>query len=574
MLRSMLVVALLAAPGAVPAAHPGATVVPGPATVSPTVQSGPTSVVRRVQDTYVSNTGATDHSQGAFLHVGTPDGGTTRYRSFLQFEVSRLAGATIESAKLRLYNSYTGSCDGWWMYADPVASSWNQSTITWANQPGVNTAAGAGASAAFGIGNASGCPDHPDFTDPDASDGLYRLDVTKMVTGWVTGSLPNYGIRLYAGESDTKAYKDFCAMNPGAASTTDPCTIAYNTPTLEVTFNTGHPVVAVTDSSTKSVEFYDGADPSAWRSKGPITTWAADPYHSITDTALQPNGPWDGGVDARLRPAGHYGSGQVLVTADGNGFVGVIPYPALSGRKWAINVGVAGNIHGAELLPDGNVAVALSKTGRLQLYSAAQGQDWAHASHTPLADLPLTDVHQVLYDPEPASLWAIGATELVRYPYSGGTFGEPVRYPLPPQTTFTATTPAYGHDISFVRGDPDRLWVSANGGVTQFSKSGTATCAVTSTATKWPDPASPGVGTRWCGDFPHVQQINANRMAKCAGDDPATGKVLWTWPAPATGAPEWTTPSVTFVSSAGQVSGSGSATRQYYRARWLVPSYG
>jgi hypothetical protein len=257
----LLVLPLLAAmavPVSLTVRPAGATTVPpsldvGPAAVSPVVQSGPTSIVRRVQDTYVTNANTSDHSAGAFLHIGTTDTGATRYRSFLQFDVSRLAGATIESATLRLYNSYTGSCAGWWMYADPVAAAWNQSTITWSNQPGVNSAAGVSVAANFGIGNASaGCPDHPQFVDPQTADGIHRLDVTEMVKDWIAGTLPNYGLRLYAGESDSEAYKDFCSMNPGAPSTTDPCTIAYNAPTLEITYNTGHPVVAGTNTATNT----------------------------------------------------------------------------------------------------------------------------------------------------------------------------------------------------------------------------------------------------------------------------------------------------------------------------------
>jgi hypothetical protein len=564
---------------ALAAARAAATADTTAVSVPPTLQSGPYSIVHRVQDTYIDNVDTSDHSGGAFLHIGTPDGGTTKYRSFLQFDVSALAGATIQSATLRLYNSYTGSCSGWWMYAYPVTRSWSQSTITWANQPGVNTSPGYSAAADFGVGNtAAGCPDHPNFINPDASDGIHRLDVTGMVSGWVSGALPNHGLRLSAGELGTQAYKDFCSMNPDPPSTTNPCTIAYNTPTLEITYNTNDPVTAVVNGATKSVEFYDAANPSRWISTGPFQSWAPDAYHSITDTTLVPPGTWGGGVDVKLRPAGAYGGGRALVAADTNsGFVGVIPYPALSGRYWAINVGSpsVSSVHGAELLPDGNVAVALAVAGRVQVYSRAQGQNWAGSSHTPVADVALPGAHEVLYDPAANALWAIGGAELVEYPYTAGSgaLGTPVVYDLPPQTKVSPATPAYGHDVQPVYGDPGRLWIGANAGVTQFSKTGTASCAVAAMPTGWPDPASPGAGTRWCDDYQGAAFIDAHNLVKSIGDNPGSGQVAETWPDPAAGAPSWTTPEVTFFSTAGTVSGSSSATAQYYRARWMVAAY-
>ncbi|GLW27585.1 hypothetical protein Areg01_05260 [Actinoplanes regularis] len=541
-------------------------------TESPLVQSGPQNLVTRVQDTFISNVNNTDNSRGAFLHIGTPDNGTTKYRSLMQFDLSKLAGASIESASLRLYNSYTGSCDGWWMYATPITAKWNQTTVTWANQPAVSSNTSLQAAAKFGIGNANGCQDHPNFVDPSTSDGLNRLDVTAMVRAWVSGDLANNGIRLSAGESETKAYKDFCSMNPGTQAAAGPCSIAYHIPTLEIRFNSTRPVLATTNGGSKHIELYDGSDANAF-AKGPFQRWAPDTYHSITDSSLLAGGAFGGGVDVKLRPAGLYGSGQVMVVADNSsGFVGVIPYPALAGRKWAINVGGSGlsNIHGAELMPDGNVAVALARSGRLQVFTAAQGVNWT-AGTKPVVDVELPGAHQVLYDPAGPWLWAIGNTELVKYRYTAGTgaIEQDTAYPLPPQTTFSATTPAYGHDLNSVPGDPDRLWVTTNGGVVQFSKSATASCGVTGTATQWPDPASAEVGSRWCGDYPGVGSINANRLAKSVDTEPGSGRVAMIW----ADEPEGTSTKVTFVSGATQTTGSSGTGPSYYKARWLVAAY-
>ncbi|MBY8879929.1 DUF6528 family protein [Actinacidiphila acidipaludis] len=572
--------------------------------MAPLVQSGPRNIVKRVQDTYVSNTDPRDHSDGALLHIGTPDNGATRYRSFLQFDVSKLHGASIKSAKLRLYDAYTGSCAGWWMYVDPVASAWQQSTITWDNKPGVTP--GYQAAANFGIGHPD-CPDVPDKTDPDQSNGLYRIDVTSMVNAWAQGTMPNYGMQLSAGESDSKAYKDFCSMNPGASEYA--CSIAYYTPTLEVEFDSGSTALMSGDnygvpypggypSTSPALEFFDSSKPSVWPSSGPYQRWIPDDYHSVFDPALLGGTTFGGGTEFKVRPMGAYASTgglskQLLVIGDGNsGFVGVVPYPALSGYRWAINVGHAASLHGVELLPDGSVAVAEVGSNAVKVYTAAQGTPgnspsaWATPSDTE----SLPDAHQVLWDDTTGTLWAVGAdplhpdtqSVLVQYDYSAGKLTRRASYQLPAN----GTKSPWVHDIAPVYGNPDRFWVSANAGVVQFSKSGQSPCYNIS---RWPTVSELGPdAAHWCTDYPYESQVNRYSMVKATGNDPATGRVLTTcqqrdptvsdnchpqlpgsdpWLA-------WTSPDLDFVDSSGRTSYSWDESHAcHYRARWLVPSY-
>ncbi|GHF52870.1 DUF6528 family protein [Streptomyces griseosporeus] len=572
-----------------------------PQGLSPIVQSGPRNIITRVQDTYVSSTDARDHSAGAVLHIGTPDNGTTKYRSYLQFDVSKLRGASIKSAKLRLYDSYTGSCDGWWMYVDPVASSWNQSTLTWANKPGVT--AGYQASANFGIGHPN-CPDVPNRTDPDQSNGLRRIDVTSMVNAWAQGTLPNYGMQLSAGELDSKAYKDFCSMNPDSADYA--CNLAYFTPTLEVEFNAGATALMAGDNyaadyggypaTSPTLEFYDTTNPAVWAASGPYQRWLPDAYHAILDSSLVsgtstvPGGTFGGGTEFKLRPLGAYSSSgslssRLMVMGDGNsGFVGVIPFPALSGYRWAINVGHSVNLHGVELLPNGSVAVAEVGTASVRLYTAAQGAPGNSPSawQTPYDSEPLAGAHQVLWDDTMNSLWAIGDTQLVRYSLTAdGKLQKENSYALPKN----GTSPAYGHDIAPVYGDPDRLWVSANAGAVQFSKSGQSACYAGS---RWPTTAELGPdASHWCTDYPNESQVNRYSMVKSVGNDPATGRVATVCvqrdpnktdnchpPSGSDAWSGWTTPVIDFVDASGRNSYSWKeAYAAYYRARWLVPSY-
>ncbi|AXG76387.1 hypothetical protein DVK44_00355 [Streptomyces paludis] len=556
-------------------------------TVSPMAQTGPRNIIKRLQDTYITNANNADHSQGHLLHVGTPDNGVTKYRSFMRFDVSKLRGAPITKATLRVYNSFVSDCDAKaWMGVYPVTQPWDQSTVNWANQPTV----GAGKGTWFGLGHPN-CPDVPNKTNPAASNGIHRIDVTDWVRSWANdSSFPNYGIRFSAQEDVSSGYKDFCSMN--SLSTDYACHAAYNTPTLEVEFNSGSTPIISGNAYGESypggypgahaaLEFLDSASPQVWPSSGPYQRWLPDAYHSVFDTTLK-GAAWEGGVSHKLRPGGTYG-GTVLVAADrASQFVGVIPYPALAGYRWAVNTGFGG-IHGAEMFPDGTVAVATADhvfgggiAGGIALYSKSQGtpNNW---SATPLQTTSLEGAHEVLYDPDTNSLWAIGTDVLVRYDYLNGRLKWGDSWSLPKQS---ATGRAYGHDITPVHGDTDRFWIGANGGIVQFSKSGRATC-YTGSGGAWPLPQYvAGAEKHWCTDYANRTQITQRTLIKGISNDPATGRVMSTC---SQGCPEtqtrpntrnWETARIRLISPAGAESfGQYSVEDRRYKTNWAVPAY-
>ncbi|MEV6805779.1 DNRLRE domain-containing protein [Streptomyces sp. NPDC051132] len=565
-------------------------------------QTGPRNIIKRLQDTYITNADTADHSQGHVLHVGTPDNGTTKYRSFMRFDVSKLRGAPIAKATLRVYNSFVSDCDAKaWMGVYPVTQPWDQSTITWANQPTV----GAGKGTWFGLGHPD-CPDIPDRYNPSASNGIQRIDVTDWVKAWANdSSSPNYGIRFSAQEDVSTGYKDFCSMNP--LSSDYACNAAYNTPTLEVEFNTGStPIISGnaypgkgkdTDYPTPhaTVDFLDSADPSVWPASGPYQRWLPDAYHSVLDTSLKGDN-WGGGTSHKLRPGGTYG-GTVLVTADrASGFVGVIPYPALAGYHWAINAGITG-IHGVEMLPDGTVVAASAdhvfgqdkNTGKdipggLAVYSKAQGTpgNW---NATPVQGIPLDGAHEVVYDPGTHSLWAIGTDVLVRYDYADGRLTPGTSWPLPKQA---GGAPAYGHELTPVYGNSDRFWVGTNGGIVQFSKSGAVDC-YDDTPDTWPVPAKvaelPGGDKHWCTNYANRAEVTQRHMIKSVGNDPATGRVIST--CSQAGCPEmqtddlpeehangWDTSFIRFIPTSGPMTlQQADPYDRRYKVTWAVPAY-
>ncbi|MET9447072.1 DNRLRE domain-containing protein [Streptomyces cinerochromogenes] len=591
------------------------------ATASPYAQSGPRNLIKRLQDTYISSADTADHSQGHLLHVGTPDNGATKYRSFLRFDVSRLTGANISKAYLRVYNSYVPASDcgkNPWMGVYRVAEPWDEHTITWANQPAV----GEGIGSWFGLGHPD-CPDVPNKYLPDKSNGIQRIDVTDMVKGWTRPgtTTPNYGLRLSTTETGASGYKDFCSMNPTTAGNDAACTRAYFAPTLEVEFNSGStPIITGNEYGPpyadgypvahEALEFLDSANPSVWPDSKPYQRWLPDAYHSVDDTSL--NGAnWKGGTSHKLRPGGVYG-GNVLVTGDGgSGFVGVIPYPALSGYHWAINVNESGapaDLHGVELLPNGSVVTAFpSRTiagaaGGLRLYSRAAGTPGAW-HNTPAAELPLPGAHEVVYDPASGFLWALGSHAVYKVSVANGSLSIEDTFYLPRQTSTAhpeTGDPAYGHDLTPVYGNPDRLWVSSNGGLVQFSKSGSAVCYDTSVSQTWPVKTfvetlrdekgavnTAKDGTRhWCNDYPHAQQINTRKFVKSIGNDPVTGKVATTCADecplanthidPRTGqvVRDYHTAVIEIIQPDGSRGAyQWSDNSKHYRATWAVPSY-
>ncbi|WP_309053823.1 DNRLRE domain-containing protein [Streptomyces sp.] len=567
-----------------------ATAVP---TVTPMAQTGPRNIIKRLQDTYISSADNADHSQGHILHVGTPDNGVTKYRSFMRFDVSKLRGAPIKQATLRVYNSFVSDCSAnAWMGVHPVTSAWDQATITWANQPTV----GAGKGTWFGVGHPN-CPDVTNKNDPAASNGIQRIDVTDWVKGWADTSLPNHGIRFSAAESGTSGYKDFCSMNP--VGTDYACHAAYNAPTLEVEFNEGHtPIISGNEfgptypnnypAAHAALEFFDSTNPSVWTSSGPYQRWIPDAYHSVFDASLKGDA-WKGGTSHKLRPGGPYG-GTVLVTGDGgSGFVGVIPYPSLAGYHWAINVGTGGNLHGVEMLPNGNVVVAFSDAvpgapqGGVAVYTRAQGAPGAWNAASPRI-FPLEDAHEVSYDPASGALWAVGGKQLVKYAYSGGELAPPHEqdtFDLPKQS---ATGDAWGHDLGPVYGNSDRLWVASNGGITQFSKSGSVRCHFGTNDSRWPKAAYvQGAEHRWCKDYANEPVINSRGLVKSVGDDPASGVVVSTCSGNLDACPEtqmshpdalWTSAYMRFVAGNGTTTiKAASSSDRHYKATWAVPAY-
>ena len=212
--------------------------------------------------------------------------------------------------------------------------------------------------------------------------------------------------------------------------------------------------VAVTDQASKRIVVLD-LDVKNWGAgKGVVWSWS--PMTSRGWEGLEVN--WGFPTDAKLRTNEVFG-GQSMVITDSSGLAAIVPYAQGGCKQWGRNVG--GNPHSAELLPNGNIAIAASTGGWVRVYTSSQGPDSGS-----YAEYALPGAHGVQWDPLLQILWALGDDALVALKICGEDrspeLREAKRIPLPTR---------YGHDLQPVYGNTDRLWISTGTKVYQYVKS-------------------------------------------------------------------------------------------------------
>ena len=196
-----------------------------------------------------------------------------------------------------------------------------------------------------------------------------------------------------------------------------------------------------------------------WNSAAAVKwTWAPSASNGFSN----PTAGWGLPAGMRLRDIPLYG-GPVVGVADGRGFAAIIPYPAGATKRWAIRLPNTANLHGVEVLPNGNVALAASSGNWIRVYAASQG-----VYNTTFAEAALPDAHNVLWDPERNWLWAIGADSLNAY--TVGSAASPKLTLVHSYDIVAAGAARYGHDLQPDYGDTNRLLFSTNGGVYRFDK--------------------------------------------------------------------------------------------------------
>ncbi|MER0427074.1 DNRLRE domain-containing protein [Streptomyces microflavus] len=201
----------------------------------------PTSTLAASTDTWVATNYPDSQVSSAELKSGTYDGGTTKARSYLKFDVAALKGKRITDTNLALYSFYSSTCStaGAGTQVRRITSNWSSSDVTWAAQP-TTTATGAVTSTAAKGWNSS-CPA-----------GTVNFDVDAIVQAWADGS-PNYGVQIAApDEKDSLTWRRFHSANhvSGDGSTE---------PHLTVTYNSYPSVPAAQAISPSQVNVYNGS---------------------------------------------------------------------------------------------------------------------------------------------------------------------------------------------------------------------------------------------------------------------------------------------------------------------------
>ncbi|WEH17125.1 DNRLRE domain-containing protein [Streptomyces sp. VNUA24] len=201
----------------------------------------PTSTLAVTTDTWVATDYTDSQVSSTELKSGTYDGGNTKARSYLKFDVSAFKGKHITDTNLALYSYYSSTCQttGAGTQVRRITGSWSSSDITWGDQPST-TATGAVTNTAAKGYSATDCPA-----------GTMNFDIDAIVQAWADGST-NHGLRIAgADEADSFTWRRFRSANyvSGDGSTEPHLTVTYNS----------HPALpASTAISPSQVNTYNG----------------------------------------------------------------------------------------------------------------------------------------------------------------------------------------------------------------------------------------------------------------------------------------------------------------------------
>ncbi|MEF3312137.1 DUF6528 family protein [Paenibacillus sp. GYB004] len=263
-------------------------------------------------------------------------------------------------------------------------------------------------------------------------------------------------------------------------------------------------LVAGTDQASRRILLLD-PEADDWSSDEAVRwSWAACTANGFDGLEAY----WGVPTDVKVRNNPRLGE-QAMIVTDSLGLAAMLPFPAGDRKLWGCHVG--GNPHSAELLPNGNVAVAASTGGWVRIYASSQGPSCAD-----YAEYAFAGAHGVHWDPGFQLLWVLGDDELVGLRVEG-TDAKPEVRPV----CRTLLPSRFGHDLQPVYGDRDRLWVSTGTQVYQYVKS----------------------ADRFDSDYPGRERISREDV-KSIGNL-ASGQTVSTVPKPG-GTYEWTTDTAEF----------------------------
>lgn len=152
------------------------------------------------QDSWVDeNQPTTNFGGDTRLHVGRvadASGALGNRQTLVQFDLSSLPqGASIQSARLELYQIESQGPEQYRTRPDANFDPWDEMKVNWNNKP-----------SAFDVGDP--------WVTLNSTNGWKAWDVTNIVSNWNIGEIDNYGITLH-GDGDTEALRVFASREYG-----------------------------------------------------------------------------------------------------------------------------------------------------------------------------------------------------------------------------------------------------------------------------------------------------------------------------------------------------------------------
>lgn len=188
--------------------------------------------------------------------------------------------------------------------------------------------------------------------------------------------------------------------------------------------------------------------------------WSWDPY-----TACVPAAQQDWFINpSEVKPV--FNRRYILMTASG----GAVALIRLADHKLVFYANCGQNPHSAEILPDGNIVTAESRSGEINTFVVDTVKVFGVKANT----VKLGNAHNVVWDKKRQYLYATGTmkegvTALFRFKYNGNR-SNPT---LTNQTRiYTFDKESGGHDLFPVFGEQNKLWLTAASAVYKFDLSG------------------------------------------------------------------------------------------------------
>ena len=194
--------------------------------------------------------------------------------------------------------------------------------------------------------------------------------------------------------------------------------------------------------------------------------WSWDPY-----TACVPSAQQNWFVNpSEVKPV--FNRRYILMTASG----GAVALIRISDHKLMFYANCGQNPHSAEILPDGNIVTAESKSGEINTFVV----DTVKVLGTKANTIKIGNAHNVVWDRKNSYLYTTGTissgvTALFRFKYNND---DPASPKLTNQARiYTFDKESGGHDLFPVYGENNKLWFTAASAVYKFDIStDTPTC--------------------------------------------------------------------------------------------------